>query len=120
MPPKLPLPRALHIPSTPPPRPAQSQSWLHPKPHLAAYSHESSSSHINDSHLHFKAPTAPRLPPRRQPIYNPGGFGLGAHHAPVATPNKGKGKEVDEDNVKGEMNGKDEDEACYVVSDKVT
>ena len=82
----------------------------------------SSTSYASSSYSTFIPPTSPELPPRRQPIYNPGGFGLQSH------PAKGKERALDQIKKRDTKIGKDErrlegrsederePEACYVVS----
>jgi hypothetical protein len=122
MPPRActPIKRALHFPSAGPsvPRPRVNQaSFTHPKPHLASY-------HFDQKHPSFDdyvsppTPSAPRLPARRQPAFNPGGFGLQAAPTPLGVEmDKGKHRAFDEIEAdEGKKEGKEEAEACYVVS----
>lgn len=117
-----PLPRNLNIPR-----------WKPPKPHLAKY-HPPPPRPATDF-PHFHPPTSPQLPPRRQPAFNPGGFGLQSQPAPAPAPtsfwDKGKERERQIDEIqkkddqlrreeemiegKSPKEGREEAEACYVV-----
>lgn len=117
-----PLPRNLNIPR-----------WKPPKPHLAKY-HPPPPRPTTD-YPHFHPPTSPQLPPRRQPAFNPGGFGLQSQPAPAPAPtsfwDKGKERERQIDEIqkkddqlrreeemiegKSPKEGREEAEACYVV-----
>lgn len=99
MPPRAPLPRNLHLPTHTTVKP----TWVAPKPHLAHL-------HLDTpppSQPSFHPPQSPQLPPRRQPAFNPGGFGLSGG----SFSSKGKQKAVEEVEAK-----EGEAEACYVVS----
>jgi hypothetical protein len=100
MPPRAPLPRSLHLPTHTTTKP----TWKAPKPHLA-HLHLDTPPPFQNS---FQPPQTPQLPPRRQPAYNPGGFGLGGSFK-FDDP-KGKQKAVED----VEANEGDA-EACYVV-----
>ena len=113
MPPKppLPLPRSIHLPAHSPaplPNPIASSSrlWKPAKPHLASFHLESSTP--TASQPPFLPPVAPQIPPRRQPVFSPQGFGL--QFQPTQ-----KGKEKVIEQIAAEEN-KEEAEACYVVS----
>nr|KIR46781.1 homoserine O-acetyltransferase [Cryptococcus bacillisporus CA1280] len=116
-----PLPRNLNVPR-----------WKPPKPHLAKY-HPPPPRPTTD-YPHFHPPTSPQLPPRRQPAFNPGGFGLQSQPAPAPAPtsfwDKGKERERQIDEIqkkddqlrreeemiegKSPKEGREEAEACYV------
>lgn len=101
MPPRAPsLPRNLHLPT----HKTVKQTWLAPKPHLAHLHLDTPP--LTTSQPSFHPPQSPQLPSRRQPVYNPGGFGLGA-----SDHSKGKQRAVEEVEAK-----EGEAEACYVVS----
>ena len=105
MPPRAPLPRNLHLPTH---TTVKAQTWKAPKPHLA-HLHLDTPPQTQPS---FLPPQSPQLPSRRQPVYNPGGFGLGAGGGYNA---KGKQKAVEEVEAK-----EGEAEACYVVRPLLT
>ncbi|ORY34714.1 Alpha/Beta hydrolase protein [Naematelia encephala] len=132
MPPKPPLPRSLHLTAKPAviSSPAKTK-FPHPKPHLARYHLEASSVPSTFPTPPFSPPASPKLPARRQPAFNPGGFGLagGQQSSSSSGSWKGKGKEKeraidelrkrDEEIGRDEMiiegkEGKEEAEACYV------
>ena len=100
MPPRAPLPRSLHLPSHT--TASAKPTWKAPKPHLANFHHDTPPTFQQS----FQPPQTPQLPPRRQPIYNPGGFGLGGSYKN----DKGKQKAVEEVEAK-----EGDAEACYVV-----
>jgi len=123
MPPRPNVARAFHLPVSAA-KSAFPPSLRHPKPHLARY-------HLNPSALAsssssspaFIPPISPQLPPRRQPAFNPGGFGLQSH------PGKGKERALEEIERRDAEIGRDERrlegregesgeeaEAFYVVS----
>lgn len=88
-----------------------SSKLFHPKPHLANYHQQP----LQASATPIPTPVSPRLPPRRQPAFNPGGFGLQSQ--PTQQSLKGKERAFSE-LVKDEQakEGREEAEACYVVS----
>lgn len=98
MPPRAPLPRSLHLPTH-----TTKPTWKAPKPHLA-HLHLDTPPPFQNS---FKPPQTPQLPSRRQPAYNPGGFGLGGS---FKSDSKGKQKAVEDVEAK-----EGDAEACYVV-----
>ena len=100
MPPRAPLPRSLHLPSHT--TASAKPTWKAPKPHLANLHHDV----LPPFQQSFQPPQTPQLPPRRQPIYNPGGFGLGGSYKN----DKGKQKAVEDVEAK-----EGDAEACYVV-----
>jgi hypothetical protein len=100
MPPRAPLPRSLHLPSHT--TASAKPTWKAPKPHLANLHHDVPPPFQQS----FQPPQTPQLPPRRQPIYNPGGFGLGGSYKN----DKGKQKAVEDVEAK-----EGDAEACYVV-----
>jgi hypothetical protein len=100
MPPRAPLPRSLHLPSHT--TASAIPTWKAPKPHLANLHHDVPPPFQQS----FQPPQTPQLPPRRQPIYNPGGFGLGGSYKN----DKGKQKAVEDVEAK-----EGDAEACYVV-----
>lgn len=100
MPPRAPLPRGLHLPSHT--TASAKPTWKAPKPHLANFHHDTPPPFQPS----FQPPQTPQLPPRRQPIYNPGGFGLGGSYKN----DKGKQKAVEDIEAK-----EGDAEACYVV-----
>jgi hypothetical protein len=100
MPPRAPLPRSLHLPSHT--TASAKPTWKAPKPHLANLHHDVPP----PFQQLFQPPQTPQLPPRRQPIYNPGGFGLGGSFKN----DKGKQKAVEDVEAK-----EGDAEACYVV-----
>lgn len=116
------LARSLHFSASTSKTPV-STPFPHPKPRLAEYHLDPSPSpsYLNASPP-FISPTTPHLPPRRQPAYNPGGFGVQAH------PGKGKERAIteverrdaeigrEERLLDGRVaEGKEESEACYLV-----
>ncbi|WWC73708.1 homoserine O-acetyltransferase [Kwoniella pini CBS 10737] len=122
MPPRATLPRSVQLPSN-------KLTWKPPKPHLASY-HPPAPTASSSSTTYFVPPTSPQLPPRRKPIFNPGGFGLQSSPKPAPSPRSWKGKEKeieeiqkkddelrrDEERLEGKEStkGKEEAEACYV------
>ena len=110
MPPRPSPLRALHLPAKPP-RPS---TFKHPKPHLAAYHLQQKESPAEPSWaVHSLPPRSPQLPPRRQPAFSPGGFGL---HIQPSTSRKGKEKAVQEADASPLQANKEESEASYEVS----
>ena len=101
MPPRAPLPRSLHLPSHT--TASAKPTWKAPKPHLANLHHDTPPPFQQS----FQPPQTPQLPPRRQPIYNPGGFGLGGSYK-----NDVKGKQKAVEHVEAKEG---DAEACYVV-----
>lgn len=120
MPPRAPIKRSLHFPSAGPsiPRPRVNPSnFAHPKPHLASYHFDQKYPSFDD-YIPPPTPASPKLPKRRQPAFNPGGFGLQAAPTPAVgiEMDKGKHKAFDEIEAdEGKKEGKEEAEACYVV-----
>ena len=114
--------RALHVPASTskPPLPAFAPHAQTQNPSANYHLKPSPRASFSRLRAEFIPPVSPQLPPRRQPTFNPGGFGLQVH------PGKGKERAVEEVERRDAEIGRDErrlenreneeeEEACYVV-----